>query len=109
MARKDVSNDMLNEAGKAILIQDNQQKKIQSALGDLQTGIDKLSNVNDENLDDLDLLLEMAESMCLDHGIDINNINYDIDNFMNFIIDLNELPNNVLPLGETIFLPALSV
>ena len=35
--------------------------------------------------------------------------NYDIDNFMNFIIDLNELPNNVLPLGETIFLPALSV
>ena len=77
MARKDVRNDMLNEAGKAILIQDNQQKKIQSALGDLQTGIDKLSNVNDENLDDLDLLLEMAESMCLDHGIDINNINYD--------------------------------
>lgn len=88
MARKDVSNDMLNEAGKAILIQDNQQKKIQSALGDLQTGIDKLSNVNDENLDDLDLLLEMAESMCLDHGIDINNINYDIDNFE---VDLCEL------------------
>ena len=88
MARKDVSNDMFNEAGKAILIQDNQQKKIQSALGDLQTGIDKLSNVNDENLDDLDLLLEMAESMCLDHGIDINNINYDIDNFE---VDLCEL------------------
>ena len=35
--------------------------------------------------------------------------NYDIDNFMNFIIDLNELPNDMLPLGETIFLPALSV
>ena len=35
--------------------------------------------------------------------------NYNIDNFMNFIIDLNELPNNMLPLGETIFLPALSV
>lgn len=35
--------------------------------------------------------------------------NYDIDNFMNFIIDLNELPNDELPLGETIFLPALSV
>ena len=35
--------------------------------------------------------------------------NYDIDNFMNFIIDLNELPNDMLPLGETIFLPALRV
>lgn len=35
--------------------------------------------------------------------------NYDIDNIMKFIIDLNKLPNEELPLGESIFLPSLSV
>ena len=83
-----------------MLIQDNQKKKVQSALGDFQIGIDKLSNVNDENLNNLDLLIEMAESMCLDSGIDIDNINYDIDNFPSDLCELTQEEKNSIKAYE---------
>lgn len=80
MAKKDISNDALYEAGRVMLVQDNQQKQVQDSLAGLQSGIDKLSNINDGNLDDLDSLLKMAESMSLDRGIDIDNVDYNMNN-----------------------------
>ncbi|MGU8698523.1 hypothetical protein ACV3RM_05095 [Clostridium perfringens] len=100
MSKKNISNDKISEAGKVMLIQDNQKKKVQSALGDFQIGIDKLSNVNDENLNNLDLLIEMAESMCLDSGIDIDNINYDIDNFESDLCELTQEEKNSIKAYE---------
>ena len=80
MAKKDISNDVLYEVGRVMLVQNNQQKQVQDSLVGLQSGINKLSNINDGNLDDLDSLLKMAESMCLDRGIDIDNVDYNMDN-----------------------------
>ncbi|GAA0119001.1 hypothetical protein ACV3P7_02610 [Clostridium perfringens] len=100
MSKKNISNDKISEAGKVMLIQDNQKKKVQSALGDFQIEIDKLSNVNDENLNNLDLLIEMAESMCLDSGIDIDNINYDIDNFESDLCELTQEEKNSIKAYE---------
>ena len=79
MSKRYISNNMLDEAGKAMVVQDNQQKQVQDTLVHLQEVIDELSNINDENLEDLDSLLKMAELMCLEKGIDIDNIDHDED------------------------------
>jgi hypothetical protein len=66
---------MLFMSWKSMLVQDNQQNQVR-ILSWFTIWIDKLSNINDGNLDDLDSLLKMAESMSLDCGIDIDNVDY---------------------------------
>ena len=90
MDKKDIDKDIISEAGKSLFIQDNQKRNINDVLGDLQLGIYNLSDINDSNIDELDLLLKKAESMCLENGFNIDDIDYDINNFESDLCELTE-------------------
>lgn len=72
MAKIDITNDMLNEAGKAMFVQQNQRNGVQNQLDNIQKEINNLSDINDSNLDELNSLLSMAELICNEQGIDVS-------------------------------------
>lgn len=70
--KKYISDTLLGEAGKSMLVQKHQREAVGKQLGKIQSSIDDLSQINSKNLDDLDLLIKQAEMLCETQGLDIN-------------------------------------
>lgn len=66
--RKDET--FMNSAGKAMLIQKHQKNEINEQLSKINHGMENLSELNSNNLDNLDALLMQAEQLCQEQNID---------------------------------------
>lgn len=73
MSKKDICDELLEEAGKAMLVQKHQGQAIENQLSKIQSSLNNLSEININNLDNLDLLIMQAELLCEQRGIDTSN------------------------------------
>lgn len=73
MSPKYKDDELLEQAGQAMLAQKYQKQDIEKQLGKIQTSLNNLSEINDDNLDNLDLLIMQAEALCQQQGLNINN------------------------------------
>jgi len=86
MPKKHISDEILEQAGKAMLVQKHQGQAVQNQLGKIQSSLVDLSEINLDNLDNLDLLIMQAEALCEREGIDTSNY----ENHINEIVTLSE-------------------
>jgi hypothetical protein len=86
MPKKDISDELLEQAGKAMLVQKHQGQAVQNQLSIIQSAISSLSEINMDNLDDIDLLIQKAEFLCEQNGIDTSNY----ENHIEEIVTLTE-------------------
>ena len=73
MSEKYIDDKLLEEAGQAMLAQKHQQQGIENQLSKIQASLNNLTEINDDNLDNLDLLIMQAEALCEQQGLNINN------------------------------------
>jgi hypothetical protein len=59
-----INNQMINDAGKALLAQKNQMESAERQLVKASEAISNLGKLNDDNLSELDKLLLQAEQLC---------------------------------------------
>ncbi|OOM78814.1 hypothetical protein [Clostridium sp. BL-8] len=69
-----INNQMMDDAGKALLAQKNQMESVEKQLVKASEAISNLGKLNDDNLSDLDSLLLQAEQLCAANGIDTSEI-----------------------------------
>ena len=70
MSKKDICDEVLEQAGKAMLVQKHQGEGIENQLSKIQSSLNNLSEINMDNLDNLDLLIMQAELLCEEQCID---------------------------------------
>lgn len=70
MLHKKIGEKVLDEAGKALVVQANQRQAMENQLADVSLALKDLDKLNDSNLDELDALLLQAENLCMQNGID---------------------------------------
>lgn len=73
MPKKDISDELLEQAGKAMLVQKHQEQAIGNQVSKFQSAINSLSEINMDNSNNLDLLIQQAELLCEQKGIAANN------------------------------------
>lgn len=73
---KNISNNLMNEAAKSLLVQKNQLDSVENYLVNLHEGLQELNDIQEKNLKDINQLLNQAEMMCKDFGIDISDIDF---------------------------------
>lgn len=73
---KNISNNLMNEAAKSILVQKNQLDSVENYLVNLHEGLQELNDIQEKNSKDINQLLNQAEMMCKDFGIDISDIDF---------------------------------
>ncbi len=67
-----IDNKVIDEAGKALVVQAHQEKNIEDQLVKVSEALGTLGKINDKNLSDLDMLLLQAEQLCDLRGFDID-------------------------------------
>jgi hypothetical protein len=75
--KKEIKDELINNAGNAMKIQKHQQQAVQNQLASIGKSIDHLSDINQKNADDLDDLLLQAELLCLQQGMNTSLITED--------------------------------
>lgn len=73
MSKKNIRDELLKQAGKAMLVQKHQGQAVENQLYKIQSSLDSLSEINIDNMDNLDLLIKQAELLCEQEGIDPSN------------------------------------
>ncbi|MFL0248069.1 hypothetical protein [Candidatus Clostridium stratigraminis] len=86
MPKKDISEELIEQSGKAMLVQKHQGQAIGNQVSKIQSAINSLSEINMDNLDNLDLLIQQAEFLCEQNGIDTNNY----ESYIEEIVTLSE-------------------
>ena len=96
MAKKEISNQSLNKAGKAMLVQKHQKFSVEGQLGKIESSLEDLSKMNTQNLDTLDSLLLQAESLSARQGIEPTSIlQEDINNGLELMALTEEEKSNM--------------
>ncbi|PIB51378.1 hypothetical protein, partial [Pseudomonas sp. 2995-1] len=70
--KKQISNSMMNDAAKSLKVQQRQRSAVDNQLSKIGDSLDTLSDINNQNADDIDALLTQAEMMVQEQGIDLN-------------------------------------
>lgn len=70
MNKNTINTGLLKDAGNAMKVQQHQLFSAEEQMQQIKAASDKLSDINNQNLDDLDLLLAQAESLCSKVGVD---------------------------------------
>lgn len=73
MPQKHIKDEVLQQAAKSMLVQKHQGQAVEKQLGKINSSLNDLSEINNKNLDELDLLLMQAELLCQEQGLDTNN------------------------------------
>lgn len=69
MPKKDLEDELLEQFGKSMLIQRHQEQTIENQVGKIHSSLDDLSDINSENLENLDYLIKQAELVCEEKGL----------------------------------------
>jgi len=72
-----LSDKLVNEAGKANLVQKDQRQKVENMSGRIGKGLNDLASINDNNLSELEALLAQSEMMLQGKGISTDLIDYE--------------------------------
>jgi hypothetical protein len=91
--KKRISKKMLEDAGKAYVVQKHQQQAVENVSLKMRKGLEDLSAINDNNLSELEVLLAQSEAMLGRRGIDLDSIDY-------AAVDTSEI-DNTLTLTES--------
>jgi len=70
MSDNRMDEDFINNAGKAMLVQEHQKTAVSNQLSQIDISMKNLAELNSSNLDDLDVLLMEAELLCQQQNID---------------------------------------
>ncbi|WP_300379458.1 hypothetical protein [Clostridium sp.] len=73
MSEKYIDDDLLKQAGQAMSGQKYQEQAIENQLNKIQGSLNNLSEINNDNLDNIDLLIMQAEALCQKQGLNTNN------------------------------------
>ncbi|MFD3447116.1 hypothetical protein ACFDTO_21175 [Microbacteriaceae bacterium 4G12] len=96
MSKKDICDELLEQARKAMLVQKHQGQAIDNQLSKIQSSLHNLSEINADNLDNLDLLMMQAELLCEQQGIDTSNYESHIEE----IVTLTEEEKSQIQVGN---------
>ena len=96
MCKKDICDELLEQAGKAMLVQNHQGQAIENQLSKIQSSLNNLSEINTNNIDDLDLLIMQAELLCEQQGIDGS----DYESHIEEIVSLTEEEKSQIQVGN---------
>lgn len=86
MPEKYVGDEVIQQAGKAMLVQKQQGQVVANQVCKIQSSLNELSDINCNNLDKLDWLIMQAESLCEERGLNSNNY----EEYIGDIVSLTE-------------------
>lgn len=87
---KKIKDKMMNDAGKAYLVQYDQMRKTADRLAGLSNELDSLGDINDDNLDNLDILIVQANNMLNGKNVDLTDVENNSNNRKDFLVPLFE-------------------
>lgn len=96
MCKKDICDELLEQAGKAMLVQNHQGQAIENQLSRIQSSLNNLSEININNIDDLDSLIMQAELLCEQQGMDLS----DYESHIEEIASLTEEEKSQIQVGS---------
>lgn len=73
MSKKCIKDELIQEAGNAMLVQNHQKKSVEKQLFKIESALNNLTEINIENTENLDDLIAKAEMVCEQQGIDTSN------------------------------------
>ena len=65
---------LLNQGAKAMNVQKHQSQKVEGHLAELQNGLDEIEHIDNRNSELIDTLLQDAEKLCDDLGLDSDDL-----------------------------------
>lgn len=93
MNKKNIETELLKQSGNIAKIQQNQLLMLEEQLDQMQSESNYLTELNTNNLEELDKLILEAEGLCFDNNIEIDNLNeidYNIGSELSGIKDIED-------------------
>ena len=90
MAKNEIGNELLKQAGQSLMAQNHQRDLVENQLFNIESTLQDLSLLNFENLDNLDELILQAESLFQKQEINMNLVTQDDIDYGLKLIELTE-------------------